>query len=156
MVNSTGVKTRIRTSAWWPRQVTRRDPLTCTVSHRRRGMRVRPLLLLTVTATVALVVAAGCEAKVQARVHSMPVNASPVWVSSRSQPPLADLMLEAAMPPAAPPPQEIPSAAIPEPPPPIQQAAGGAPPGRRPLLGRISRPPPPRVGRQRQRAGNRH
>jgi len=97
-------------------------------------MRVRPLLLLTVTATVALVVAAGCEAKVHAskdaRVHSMPVNAAPDWVSSQPQPPLADLMLEAATPPA-PPPQELPSAAVPELHARIQQAtdeaaAGGA------------------------------
>lgn len=81
-------------------------------------MRVRPLLLLTVTATVAFVVAAGCEAKVQAsltgRVHSMPVNAAPVWVSSQPEPPLAELMLEAATPPAPPAPQELLSAAVPE------------------------------------------
>ena len=94
-------------------------------------MRVRPLLLLSVTATVALVVAAGCEAKVQARVHSMPVNSAPHWVSSEPQQPLADLMLEAATPAAPPPPQELPSAAIPELHARIQQAtdeaaAGGA------------------------------
>ncbi len=43
-------------------------------------MRVRPLILLTATAAVALVVAAGCEAKVQARAYSLPVYARPTVV----------------------------------------------------------------------------
>lgn len=76
-------------------------------------MRVRPLTLLTVTATVALVLAAGCEAKVQAAlvggVRSIPVHATPDWVSS--QPPLAELMLQAATPPA-PAPLLLPSAGV--------------------------------------------
>ncbi|ORB73832.1 hypothetical protein [Mycobacterium scrofulaceum] len=61
-------------------------------------MRVRPLFLLTATAAVALVVAAGCEAKVQAKAYNFPVYVTPE--SSLRQPPpqLADLMLEAAKP----------------------------------------------------------
>ncbi|HEX5255097.1 MAG TPA: hypothetical protein VFW69_14725 [Mycobacterium sp.] len=65
-------------------------------------MRVRPLTLLTATAAVTLVVAAGSEALVQAKVYSLPVTA-PVRVISApptSAPPQsAALMLEAAAPP---------------------------------------------------------
>lgn len=38
-------------------------------------MRVRPLTLLTATAAVTLLVAAGSEALVQAKVYSLPVSA---------------------------------------------------------------------------------
>jgi hypothetical protein len=98
-------------------------------------MRVRPLLLITATAAVALVAAAVCEAEVQARVYNLPVSAAPHWVSSQPSPPLADLMLEAATPPAAPQPvdalQPLPSADFPALHARVQQAideaaAGGA------------------------------
>ncbi|OBB87389.1 hypothetical protein A5760_02495 [Mycobacterium colombiense] len=65
-------------------------------------MRVRPLTLFTATAAVTLVVAAGSEALVQAKVYSLPVTA-PVRVLSApptSTPPQSTtLMLEAATPP---------------------------------------------------------
>ncbi|OSC21696.1 hypothetical protein B8W69_28025 [Mycobacterium vulneris] len=65
-------------------------------------MRVRPLTLVTATAAVTLVVAAGSEALVQAKVYSLPVTA-PVRVISApptSTPPqTTTLMLEAATPP---------------------------------------------------------
>ncbi len=67
-------------------------------------MRVRPLTLVTAAAVVALVVAVGCEVKVQAKVYSLPVYPLPHLVSSQpvysqsvhSQPPpqLAELMFE--------------------------------------------------------------
>ncbi len=62
-------------------------------------MRVRPLLLLTATAAVALVVAAGCEAKVQAKVHNLPVYVTPDRGLRQPPPQLAELMLEAVKPP---------------------------------------------------------
>ncbi len=62
-------------------------------------MRVRPLTLVTAVAAVALVVAAGCEAKVQAKVYSLPVRRLPHSVSSQPPPQLADLMLEVNTPP---------------------------------------------------------
>ncbi|OMC33192.1 hypothetical protein A5739_07420 [Mycobacterium colombiense] len=65
-------------------------------------MRVRPLTLFTATAAVTLVVAAGSEALVQAKVYDLPVTA-PVRVISApptSTPPQSTaLMLEAATPP---------------------------------------------------------
>ena len=64
-------------------------------------MRVRPLTLVTATAVVALVVAAGCEATVRATVYTVPVHPLPHLVASpppqrpSSQPPqLAELMVE--------------------------------------------------------------
>jgi len=65
-------------------------------------MRVRPLTLLTATVVVALVVAAGCEAKVQAKVYSLPVYVVPDRVLSQPPPQLAELMLEAVTPPQLP------------------------------------------------------
>ncbi|MGZ4583580.1 MAG: hypothetical protein ACXVYI_04350 [Mycobacterium sp.] len=62
-------------------------------------MRVRPLFLLTATAAVALVVAAGCEAKVQAKVHNLPVYVTPDRGLRQPPPQLAELMLEAVKPP---------------------------------------------------------
>ncbi|MEE2851694.1 MAG: hypothetical protein VX424_03450 [Actinomycetota bacterium] len=73
-------------------------------------MRVHPLTLITATAAVTLVVAAGSEALVQAKVYSLPVTA-PVRVVSA--PPTsapaqsATLMVEAAAPPQ--PAQALPS-----------------------------------------------
>lgn len=73
-------------------------------------MRVHPLTLITATAAVTLVVAAGSEALVQAKVYSLPVTA-PVRVVSApptSAPPQsAALMVEAAAPPQ--PAQALPS-----------------------------------------------
>ncbi|MGZ4525049.1 MAG: hypothetical protein ACXVX7_01060 [Mycobacterium sp.] len=62
-------------------------------------MRVRPLLLLTATAAVALVVAAGCEAKVQAKVHNLPVYVTPDRGLRQPPPQLAELMLDSVKPP---------------------------------------------------------
>src|SRR5690348_16810900 len=73
-------------------------------------MRVHPLTLITATAAVTLVVAAGSEALVQAKVYSLPVTA-PVRVVSAppisAPPPSAALMIEAAAPPQ--PAQALPS-----------------------------------------------
>lgn len=76
-------------------------------------MRVRPLILATATAAVALVVAAGCEAKVQSsgptKGYHLPVKVAPL-VSPQPPPPLAELLLETI---AAPrPPQTLPGADI--------------------------------------------
>src|SRR5271168_5164503 len=73
-------------------------------------MRVRPLTLLTATAAVTLVVVAGCEAQVQAKVDSAPVYGAPVYAEpglASSQPPpppppLAQLLVRAITPPEAP------------------------------------------------------
>jgi hypothetical protein len=73
-------------------------------------MRVRPLTLLTATAAVTLLVAAGSEALVEAKVYSLPVTA-PVRVIPQpppAPPQSATLMLEAAAPPQ--PVQAVPSA----------------------------------------------
>lgn len=64
-------------------------------------MRVRPLLLLTATAAVALVVAAGCEAKVQAKVYNLPVYVTPDRGLREPPPQLAELMVDAVKPPQA-------------------------------------------------------
>ncbi len=61
-------------------------------------MRVRPLFLLTATAAVALVVAAGCEAKVQAKAYSLPVYVTPDRGLREPPPQLAELMLDAVKP----------------------------------------------------------
>ncbi|BBX99954.1 hypothetical protein ACKUT9_08040 [Mycobacterium seoulense] len=61
-------------------------------------MRVRPLFLLTATAAVALVVAAGCEAKVQAKAYNLPVYVTPDRGLRQPTPQLAELMLEAVKP----------------------------------------------------------
>ncbi|OBH63046.1 hypothetical protein [Mycobacterium sp. E2479] len=65
-------------------------------------MRVRPLTLVTATAAVTLVVAAGSEALVQAKVYSLPVSA-PVRIiaapPTSAAPQSAALRLEAAAPP---------------------------------------------------------
>lgn len=74
-------------------------------------MRVRPLTLLTATAAVTLVVAAGSEGLVQAKVYSLRV-AAPVRVISQPRPTAppqpAALVLEAATP-AQPPPAALPN-----------------------------------------------
>ncbi|OBK90300.1 hypothetical protein [Mycobacterium sp. 1165178.9] len=67
-------------------------------------MRVHPLTLITATAAVTLVVAAGSEALVQAKVYNLPVTA-PVRVVSApptsAPPPSAALIIGAAAPPQA-------------------------------------------------------
>lgn len=77
-------------------------------------MRVRPLTLLTATAAVTLLVAAGSEALVQAKVYSLPVSAPVRVIPQRpapAPPQSAALMLEAATPPQEPqPPQALPGA----------------------------------------------
>lgn len=68
-------------------------------------MRVRPLTLLTATAAVTLLVAAGSEALVQAKVYSLPVSAPVRVIPQRpapAPPQSAALMLEAATPPQDP------------------------------------------------------
>lgn len=68
-------------------------------------MRVRPLTLLTATAAVTLLVAAGSEALVQAKVYSLPVSAPVRVIPQRpapAPPQSAALMLEAASPPQDP------------------------------------------------------
>ncbi|GFG96982.1 hypothetical protein [Mycobacterium timonense] len=68
-------------------------------------MRVRPLTLLTATAAVTLLVAAGSEALVQAKVYSLPVSAPVRVIPQRpapAPPQSAALMLEAATPPQEP------------------------------------------------------
>lgn len=67
-------------------------------------MRVRPLTLFTATAAVALVVAAGCEAKVQAKVYNLPVYVTHDKGLRQPPPQLAELLHEAAKP-MQPPPQ---------------------------------------------------
>lgn len=90
-------------------------------------MRVRPLTLFTATAAVTLVVAAGSEALVQAKVYTLPVTA-PVRIISApptSTPPQsATVMLEAATPPQ--PAQALPNPAFPQLQARIQQAADEA------------------------------
>ena len=44
---------------------------------RARPLRIRPLTVFTATAAVTLVVVAGCEALVQAKVYSVPVYSTP-------------------------------------------------------------------------------
>jgi hypothetical protein len=70
-------------------------------------MRVRPLTLCTATAAVALMVAAGCEAKVHAKAQSAPPHVTTGLVSAQSQAPaqspspppqLAELLFEAVAP----------------------------------------------------------
>jgi hypothetical protein len=79
-------------------------------------MRVRPLTLLTATAAVTLLVAAGSEALGQAKVYSLPVSPPVRVIPQRPPPPpppspappqSAALMLEAVTPPQ--PPQALPS-----------------------------------------------
>lgn len=87
-------------------------------------MRVRPLTLFTATAAVTLLIAAGSEALVQAKVYHPPV-AAPVRVLTQPPPPQsAALMLEAATPPQ--PPQALPNAGFAQLPARIQQAADQA------------------------------
>lgn len=87
-------------------------------------MRVRPLTLFTATAAVTLLIAAGSEALVQAKVYHLPV-AAPVRVLTQPPPPQsAALMLEAATPPQ--PPQALPNAGFAQLPARIQQAADQA------------------------------
>ncbi|OBH28742.1 hypothetical protein [Mycobacterium sp. E1319] len=69
-------------------------------------MRVRPLTLFTATAATALVVAAGSEARVQARAYSLPVYAAPAQALMAPSPrptQSAELLLEAALPQQQPP-----------------------------------------------------
>lgn len=87
-------------------------------------MRVRPLTLFTATAAVTLLIAAGSEALVQAKVYHLPV-AAPVRVLTQPPPPQsAALMLKAATPPQ--PPQALPNAGFAQLPTRIQQAADQA------------------------------
>lgn len=87
-------------------------------------MRVRPLTLFTATAAVTLLIAAGSQALVQAKVYHLPV-AAPVRVLTQPPPPQsAALMLEAATPPQ--PPQALPNAGFAQLPTRIQQAADQA------------------------------
>lgn len=87
-------------------------------------MRVRPLTLFTATAAVTLLIAAGSEALVQAKVYHLPV-AAPVRVLTQPPPPQsAALMLEAATPPQ--PSQALPNAGFAQLPARIQQAADQA------------------------------
>ena len=65
-------------------------------------MRVRPLTLFTATAAVTLVVVAGCEAQVQAKVYSAPVYDAPDLVPSQPPPQLAELLVRAITVPEAP------------------------------------------------------
>ncbi|MEE6176485.1 hypothetical protein [Mycobacterium sp. 050134] len=60
-------------------------------------MPVRPRRLLTATAAVALLVVAGCEAKVQAKTYSAPTHAAPAPSPSAAppSPQLAELLFEA-------------------------------------------------------------
>jgi len=64
-------------------------------------MPVRSRTLITAIATVVLV-AAGCETDVQAKVHGIPVSPAPGPASPQRQPQLAELMLETITPPLAP------------------------------------------------------
>ncbi|WP_156689925.1 hypothetical protein [Mycobacterium sp. Marseille-P9652] len=64
-------------------------------------MPVRPLTLFTATAAVALVVVAGCEAKVQAKANSAPVYATPSLAVSEPPPQLAELLSESRTAPQA-------------------------------------------------------
>ncbi|OBE98627.1 hypothetical protein [Mycobacterium sp. 852002-10029_SCH5224772] len=93
-------------------------------------MRVRPLTLLTATAAVTLLVAAGSEALVQAKVYSLPVSAPVRVIPQRppatSPPQSAALMLEAATPPQEPPPQALPSVGFAQLQARVQQAADEA------------------------------
>ncbi len=74
---------------------------------RARPLRVRPLTVFTATAAVTLVVVAGCEALVQAKVYSVPVYSAPTSVeadlaSSPPPPQLAQLLVRAITPAEAP------------------------------------------------------
>ncbi len=61
-------------------------------------MRARPLTLLNATAAVALLLVAGCEAKVQAKVYSAPLYAAPDRNSSQPPAQLAELLERAITP----------------------------------------------------------
>lgn len=65
-------------------------------------MLVRPRTLITAIAAVAVMVAAGCEASVQARAHGVPVSPAPDPASPPPRPQLAELMLETITPALAP------------------------------------------------------
>jgi len=74
---------------------------------RARPLRVRPLTVFTATAAVTLVVVAGCEALVQAKVYTVPVYGAPSYVeadlaASPPPPQLAQLLVRAITPPEAP------------------------------------------------------
>jgi hypothetical protein len=64
-------------------------------------MPVRPLTLFTATAAVALLVVAGCEAKVQAKANSVPTYAAPSLAASQPPPQLAELLFESMTAPQA-------------------------------------------------------
>ncbi|MGN6335998.1 hypothetical protein [Mycobacterium sp.] len=90
-------------------------------------MRVRPLTLFTATAAVTLVVAAGSEGLVQAKVYNLPVTAPVRGISAppTSAPPQsATLMLKAATPPQ--PPEALPNPAFGQLQARVQQAADEA------------------------------
>ncbi len=61
-------------------------------------MPFRPLTLITAMAAVALVVVAGCEAKVQAKTHTPPAHATPEQAAPQPSPQLAELLFEAIAP----------------------------------------------------------
>ncbi len=84
-------------------------------------MPVRPLTLFTATAAVALVVVAGCEAKVQAKTNNAPVYATPSLAASQPTPQLAELLSESLTAP-----QAAPSAGLGTMQARIQQATDGA------------------------------
>ena len=65
-------------------------------------MPVRPRTLITAIVAVAVMVAAGCEASVHAKVHAVRVSAAPEPASRSPRPQLTDLMLETIPPPLAP------------------------------------------------------
>jgi hypothetical protein len=67
-------------------------------------MQIRPLTLFTATAAVTLLVVAGCEAQVQAKVYSAPVYTAPDVISA-PPPQLAELLVRTITPPEAPQPQ---------------------------------------------------
>jgi len=80
-------------------------------------MQVRPLTVFTATAVVTLVVVAGCEAQVQAKVYDAPAYSAPVYAapegdSAQPPPQLAELLVRTITPPEAPQPQPQPSSAF--------------------------------------------
>src|SRR5271156_4665137 len=95
----------------------RMQPPICRFRCRGTGMQVRPLTVFTATAVVTLVVVAGCEAQVQAKVYDAPAYSAPVYAapegdSAQPPPQLAELLVRTITPPEAPQPQPQPSSAF--------------------------------------------
>src|SRR4051794_33328965 len=84
-------------------------PGAVATGRQRRTMRARPLTLLIATAAVAMVVVAGCEAKVQAKTSGTPDYSTPTH-SPPSSPQLAELLLQVITRPL--PPGSTPSAGL--------------------------------------------